>query len=111
MKLFTLSVALVATAACASSKSATNINSFAPLTGKSDTAVSADPYRKEACLNLNIATAGDLTKIPGIGQVIAQRIIEYRERHGRFRRPQEIIIIEGFSERKYRAIAGMICVE
>jgi DNA uptake protein ComE-like DNA-binding protein len=42
---------------------------------------------------------------------MAQRIIEYRERPGRFRLPQEIIIIEGFSERKYREIAGMVCVE
>jgi competence protein ComEA len=60
---------------------------------------------------LNIATAEELIRLPGIGEVIAKRIIDYRERHGRFRRPEEIIIIEGFSERKYRAIAGMVCVE
>jgi DNA uptake protein ComE-like DNA-binding protein len=42
---------------------------------------------------------------------MAKRIIEYRTRQGRFRRPEELIIVEGFSERKYRAIEGMICVE
>lgn len=62
-------------------------------------------------LNLNTATVEDLMQLPGVGEVLARRIIEYRERHGPFRRPEEIIIIEGFSERKYRAIAKLICVE
>jgi competence ComEA-like helix-hairpin-helix protein len=70
----------------------------------------AEPNRQQHCLNLNIATAGELTTLPGVGDVIAKRIIDYRERHGRFRRPQEIIIIEGFSERKFRAIAALVCV-
>jgi competence ComEA-like helix-hairpin-helix protein len=63
------------------------------------------------CVNLNTATAEELKELPGIGEVMAKRITEYRERHGRFRRPEEIIIIEGFSEKKYRAIANHICVE
>jgi competence protein ComEA len=62
-------------------------------------------------MNLNTATAEELTRLPGVGEVIAERIIAYRERHRRFHRPEEIIIIEGFSEKKYRAIAGSICVE
>jgi len=63
------------------------------------------------CLNLNAATAQELMTLPGIGEVIAKRVIDYREGHGRFRRPEQIIIIEGFSEKKYRAIAGSICVD
>jgi competence protein ComEA len=50
-------------------------------------------------------------QLPGIGEVMSRKIIEHRERHGPFRRPEEIIIIEGFSERKYRALAGLVCVE
>jgi competence protein ComEA len=64
-----------------------------------------------SCINLNLATAEQLMQLPGIGEVMSQRIIEYRKRHGPFRRPEEIIIIEGFSERKYRAVADQICVE
>ena len=63
-----------------------------------------------SCINLNLATAEQLMQLPGIGEVMSQRIIEYRKRHGPFRRPEEIIIIEGFSERKYRAVADLVCV-
>jgi DNA uptake protein ComE-like DNA-binding protein len=40
---------------------------------------------------------------------MARRIIEYRERAGPFRRAQDVIIIDGFSERKYRAISEQVC--
>ena len=63
-----------------------------------------------SCINLNLATAEQLMRLPGIGEVMSQRIVEYRKRHGPFRRPEEIIIIEGFSERKYRAVADLVCV-
>lgn len=63
------------------------------------------------CVNLNAATTQELKDLPGIGDVMAQRIIDYRDRHGRFRRTEDVIIVEGFSEKRYRAIAGLICVQ
>jgi competence protein ComEA len=66
---------------------------------------------RQPCLNLNSATADELSSLPGIGEVTAKRVIEYRNRRGRFRRTEEIIIVEGLSERKYRAISEMICVD
>lgn len=63
------------------------------------------------CINLNAATAEELMRLPGIGDVMSRKIIEYREHNGPFRRPEEIIILEGFSEKKYRAIADLVCVK
>jgi len=63
------------------------------------------------CININKATVDQLKELPGIGEVFASRIVEYRERNNGFRRPQDIIVVEGFSERKYRAIADQICVD
>ena len=111
VRLFILSLALVAIASCKPSESATNSNSVVMSANRGHEASGAPSKPNEPCLNLNIATAEELIKLPGIGEVMAKRIIDYRERHGRFRRPEEIIIIEGFSEKKYRAIAGMICAE
>lgn len=48
--------------------------------------------------------------LAGVGEVMARKIVEYREQNGPFRRPQDVIIIDGFSERKYRAISDQICV-
>lgn len=76
---------------------------------RNDAAVNA--ASPQTCVNLNRASAEELIELPGIGEVMSRRIIDYREHHGPFRRPAEIIIIEGFSEKKYRAIADRICVE
>ena len=111
MKLFILSLAIVAIASCKSSQSATNNDSVALSPNRASEKSGAETEPKEPCLNLNLAAASELIKLPGIGEVMAKRIIDYRVRHGRFRRPEEIIIIEGFSERKYRTIARMVCIE
>ena len=71
---------------------------------------SAESQPPKPCINLNTATSEELMTLPGIGEVMARKVIEYREQAGPFRRAQDIIIIDGFSERKYRAIAGQICV-
>ena len=111
VRLLLLSLALIAIASCKPGESATNNNSIALSASRGDKTTGPETKPKEPCLNLNIATADELIKLPGIGEVMAKRIIDYRERHGAFRRSEEIIIIEGFSEKKYRAIAEMICVE
>jgi competence ComEA-like helix-hairpin-helix protein len=67
--------------------------------------------RAQPCINLNTATSEQLQLLPGIGSNLAGKIIDYRQRHGPFRRPEQIIIIEGISERKYRAISELICIE
>jgi competence ComEA-like helix-hairpin-helix protein len=77
------------------------VNRPAPMTHQSN----------QPCININTASADELMQLPGIGEVMSQKIIEHRKLHGPFRRPQDLIIIEGFSERKYRAIAALVCVE
>lgn len=108
---FIPALALLAIASCKSGESATNSNSVAASASERDGTSLAHTTPKEPCLNLNIATAYELIELPGIGEAMAKKIIDYRRRHGRFRRPEEIIIIEGIGEKKYRAIAKMICAE
>jgi competence protein ComEA len=70
----------------------------------------SEPAPPKPCVNLNTASEQELITLDGIGEVMAKKIIQYREQNGPFRRPQEIIIIEGFTERKYRAISDRVCV-
>lgn len=66
--------------------------------------------RNEGRININTATIEELQRLPGVGQAIASRIIEHRQKHGSFRRPQDIIIVRGMSAKLYRRIAHLIRV-
>jgi competence ComEA-like helix-hairpin-helix protein len=59
-------------------------------------------------ININTASAEEFMRIPGIGPALAARMVEYRRKHGRFKRPQEIIIVRGMSAKRYRQIAHLI---
>jgi competence protein ComEA len=95
----TLIILLASASACSASRQQQSIEP------------AAERARSTPCINLNTASSEDIESLPGIGQTLAQKIVEHRERYGPFKRPQEIIIIDGLSERKYREIADKICVE
>jgi len=61
-------------------------------------------------LNINTASASELEKLPGIGKVIAERIVTYRAEYGPFRRAEHLMMVRGISDRKFRAILPMIAV-
>lgn len=46
-------------------------------------------------VNINTATVADLDALPGIGPVLAERIIAYREQHGPFRTIQDLDKVSG----------------
>lgn len=62
-------------------------------------------------VNLNTATREELERLPGIGAALASRIIEHRERYGRFRRPEHLLIVRGISERRFRELGSSITTE
>ena len=61
-------------------------------------------------VNINTADADTLTALPGIGQVLAERILAYRQQNGSFRAVEEITKVEGIGEKKAEAILELITV-
>lgn len=59
-------------------------------------------------LNLNSATLRELETLPGVGPVLARRIIDFREKKGGFRRIEELLVIPGISERKWKLIKDRV---
>ncbi len=59
-------------------------------------------------ININTAQAAELEKLPGIGRVTAERIMEYRQKSGGFKTTEEIMKIKGMSSKKYERIKNYI---
>ena len=62
-------------------------------------------------ININSASVTEIEKLPGVGEVLAGRIIAYREEHGPFRRVEHLMMVRGISERKFREIKQLIKTE
>ena len=60
---------------------------------------------------INTASASDLERLPGVGSQIARRIIEHRERYGRFRRVEHLMMVRGISERRFNEMRSLIKVD
>lgn len=50
-------------------------------------------------INLNTATADQLTAVPGIGDKLAARIVEHRQKNGSFKSVQELMNVRGVGEK------------
>lgn len=61
-------------------------------------------------LNLNTATQEELAQLPGIGEELARRIVEYREAHGAFESTEELMEVSGIGEGKFAGLEGRITV-
>lgn len=62
-------------------------------------------------INLNSADKDLLMSLPGIGEKLSQRIIEYRDKQTIFGSPEELKNIKGISESKYEKIKEYLIVE
>ncbi len=61
-------------------------------------------------VDLNTATVADLDALPGIGPVLAQRIVDWRTEHGRFASVEQLREVTGIGESKYADLAAEVAV-
>ncbi len=65
----------------------------------------------ENAININTASAEEIEKLPNIGTKTAQDIIEYREKYGKFRKPEHLLLVRRISDKRFREIRSLIKVE
>lgn len=65
---------------------------------------------ENSTININTASIDELVSLPGIGEVKAKAIIEYREKNGSFKFAAELLNVSGIGEKTYEKIREKICV-
>lgn len=81
-------------------------SSSSPSPVSSAVAVNSTPI-----IRLNSATMEELMTLDGIGEVLASRIIAYRDTHGGFHSLEELMEVEGIGQKRLDAIRGRLTLE
>lgn len=72
------------------------------------TGATAGTGGEDGALSINQATPTDLESLPGVGPVLAERIVSYRESNGRFDAVDDLLEVPGIGEAKLEAIRDLV---
>jgi competence protein ComEA len=61
-------------------------------------------------VNLNTATVAQLESLPGIGRATAERIVEYRQKSGGFKKVEDLMNVRGIGEKSFLKLKPLITV-
>ncbi len=61
-------------------------------------------------ININTATAAELQALPGVGAKTAQRIVEYRQKNGPFKKIEDLMNVRGVGEKNFLKLKSQISV-
>jgi competence protein ComEA len=65
---------------------------------------------KTALVNINTASAAEFEALPGIGPKMAQRIVEYREKNGAFKKLEDLMNVKGIGEKNFLKLKAQLTV-
>ena len=71
----------------------------------------SETVKVENPLNLNTASEKQLRDLPYIGEKLAAEIIEFRAQHGNFHRPEQLLLLKGISEKRFRELRPYVTTE
>ena len=66
---------------------------------------------QSAYININSLKIDELTRLPGVGSKIAQRIVDYHKKNGPFQSKEELLQVQGIGDKKFEQIKALIVVK
>jgi len=73
-------------------------------------AVTSPQEDDELKVDLNHAGVEELVRLPGVGEVVAKRIVSYREENGAFQAKEELMNVRGIGEKTYLKLEPYLTV-
>jgi competence protein ComEA len=74
--------------------------------------IPAMPTAKAASkVNLNRASANELQSLPGVGPVLAQRMVDWRKAHGRYRTIDDLQEVKGIGKKRLEQLRPLVMVK
>ena len=83
---------------------------FAADTASAQNKAASKPAAATTVVNLNTATSAQIATLPGIGDKAAERIIEYREKNGGFKKIEELMNVKGIGEKSFLKLKPLVVV-
>jgi competence protein ComEA len=63
-----------------------------------------------AVVNLNTASQAQLESLPGVGPKVAERILEYRQKNGQFKKIEDLMNVQGIGEKSFLKLKPLLTV-
>jgi competence ComEA-like helix-hairpin-helix protein len=76
--------------------------------GAASAAAETEPAKK--VVNINTATAAEMTRLPRVGEKLAQRIVDHRQKQGAFRRAEDLMEVKGVGEKMFQTLKPYLAV-
>jgi competence protein ComEA len=79
---------------------------------KTEKPAAAEKAEKPAgpLVNLNTATQAQLETLPGVGAKAAERILEYRQKNGQFKKIEDLMNVKGIGEKSFLKLKPLLTV-
>jgi competence protein ComEA len=65
----------------------------------------------ESPLNINTASQAQFEALPGLGAKVAERIIEYRQKNGNFKKIEDLMNVKGIDEKSFLKLKPLLIVQ
>ena len=106
MRALLMLLAVIAIAIPAAAQSTSQVKSAKPAA-----ASAAKPAATAtAPVNLNTATQAQLESLPGVGAKVAERILDYREKNGKFKKVEDLMNVQGIGEKSFLKLKPLLTV-
>ncbi len=65
----------------------------------------------KSVVNINTAGQAELERLPGIGPSLAKKILDFRQKNGQFKSPNDLMAVPGIGEKKFEQLKNLITVK